>query len=311
MPATSRTDPTATAAGEAGETDGDGERDRAGGSGESGALIECAQDQDGLATTVPYRDLAGIEPDLLSVDVHAPADPCGAPVVLWVHGGGFQVGDKSRQLADKIRLFNDEGWLLVSANYRLTDPDDPSSARFPDHYEDIAAAVGWVYDEIERYGGDPDRIALLGHSAGADIVANVSTNPTYLAGEDLALSDIACAGPLDTAGFDKTALGADGDESDLWGAALGNEPEYRTKTSATLVARAGIGIPPTIGVSRGRSERRRIEEGYLETLESLGVQTTLIDARSLSHAEVNSRIGAPGDDVMTAPLVGFLRDCLG
>ena len=61
----------------------------------------------GAPTTVAYRSVDGVPTNQLSLDVHTPAAACDAPVVMWVHGGGFVRGDKSNQVADKVRLFND------------------------------------------------------------------------------------------------------------------------------------------------------------------------------------------------------------
>jgi len=308
------------------------------------AAPQCARD--GLPKTVAYDTIDGVDPNLLSIDIHAPAGACGAPVVRWVHGGGYRIGDKAQQVSDKaqqvsdkaqqvsdkaqqvsdkaqqvsdkaqqvsdkVTLFNDKGWILVSVNSRLTEQDNPESANFPDHFDDVASAVAWGHDNIGAYGGDPSRIALLGHSAGADIVSNVTTNPTYLAAHGLGLDSVVCAGPLDTEGFDKvTAAASDPDsEKEQWQAALGENPNYLTETSAILLVKPGIGIPPTIGVVRGSPQRQTIETAYLATLEAAGVATVSIDARSIGHSQVNTQIGAAGDTVMTAPVVAFLTDC--
>jgi acetyl esterase/lipase len=262
----------------------------------------------GLPTTVAYRTIPGVARNATSLDVYAPAPACNAPVVLWVHGGGYHTGDKANQVANKISLFNGKGWVFVSINYRLTVAGDPTSAHFPDHYDDVAAAVRWVHTNIASYGGDKARVALLGHSAGADIVSNVADNPTYLRAYGLGLDAVRCAGPFDTEGFDKVAASAD-EEQFQWLDALGNNPNYLTETSAIYLAKRGTGIPRTIGVYRGTAQRQEIEKRYLATLNGVGVQTVTIDARSLTHGEVNTRIGAPGDTVMTPPLVAFLTSC--
>lgn len=264
----------------------------------------------GLPKTVAYRSIPGIPADALSLDIHAPARACLAPVILWVHGGGYQIGDKAKQMPDKVALFNAKGWILVSINYRLTQPGVATSAQFPDHYEDVAAAIGWVHRSIDAYGGDPNRLALLGHSAGADIVANVADQPTYLAAEGLRTTDLDCIGPLDTEGFDKVTSVGDG-ESAQWKTALGNEPDYLTTTSATRFIERDDDVPDTIGVVRGGADRRAIEQAYLDKVASTGARAVTIDAAGLSHEDVNTRIGAPGDTVMTPPLVAFLSDCLG
>ena len=170
------------------------------------SATSCAKPK--LPTTVTYKAVGGVDPNLTSLDIHAPAEACKAPVVMWVHGGGYQTGDKSNQAKYKVALFNQHGWIFVSVNYRLTRPGQPGSAKYPDHYDDVAAAVAWVHNKIANYHGDPSRVALLGHSAGADIVSNVAINPTYLTRQNLALSAIRCAGPLDTEGFDKVTAGA-------------------------------------------------------------------------------------------------------
>ncbi len=263
-----------------------------------------------LPATVVYKTVEGIDPDLLSLDIHAPAGIQNAPVIIWVHGGGYVIGDKTNQVRDKIRLFNSQGWILVSVNYRLSTPEK-GAVQFPDHFLDVAAAVAWVRENIPGYGGDPQHIALLGHSAGADIVSNVVVNPTYLQTYGLNLSDIACAAPLDTAGFDKVKAGSNqsAGEQEQWENALGNNPNYLTETSATLLIRPAIGIPSVLGVVRGAERRQQIETEFLAALQAAGIETTLIDARFLSHQEVNSQIGAPGDTVMTEPLINFLTGC--
>lgn len=227
--------------------------------------------------------------------------------MLWVHGGGYRAGDKRNQVRDKVTLFNARGWVFVSINYRLTKPGIVASAQYPDHYDDVAAAVGWVHEHIADYGGDPSRLALLGHSAGADIVANVAADPKYLGTVGQALAALRCAGPLDTEGFDKVAAGPT--TRGQWDAALGNEANYLVSTSATRIIEPGRDIPPTIGVVRGSLRRRQIESGYLDALRAAGVSATAIDAGTLSHEAVNRRIGAPGDTVMTPPLMNFLTTC--
>jgi acetyl esterase/lipase len=265
-----------------------------------------------LPTTVAYKTIEGIDPDLLSLDIHASADASNAPVVMWVHGGGYFIGDKANQMRYKITLFNSEGWILVSVNYRLSTPDK-GAAQYPDHFMDVAAAVAWVHENIPAYGGDPNRIALLGHSAGADIVANVGINPTYLQAYGLNLDALTCLAPLDTEGFDKVTAGRDDPDGEQqhWKNALGNNPNYLTETSATLLIQPNIGIPSVLSVVRGNERRQQIEIEFLETLAAAGVPVTRIDAQSLTHNEVNSQIGAPGDTVMTEPLMEFLTGCFG
>ena len=261
--------------------------------------------------TVAYRSIPGVERNLTSLDLYVPPARCRkrdrVPVVVWVHGGGYRKGDKAQQVAHKVALFAKRGWIFASVNYRLTKLTDPVPARYPAHYDDVAAAVAWLRTHVKRRGGDPRRIALLGHSAGADIVSNVAVNPGYLRRHRQRLTALRCFAPLDTAGFDKPR--ASPREQVQWRLALGNKADYMTSTSATRIARRGTGIAPALTVYRGTPGRQRIETAFAARLRALDVPVTLVDARSLNHAQVNARIGAPGDTVMTPPLVGFLRKC--
>ncbi len=264
--------------------------------------------------TVAYERISGVPADATSLDVYAPARQClasggKAPIVMWVHGGGYAIGDKSNKVKDKIALFSARGWIFVSVNYRLTTPGAPMSARYPDHYRDVAAAVAWTRSHIASYGGDRSRIAVLGHSAGADIVSNVTTNPRWLKERKLKLTDVRCAGPLDTEGFDKVSADGSSGEKAQWVNALGNNPNYERETSATLLIRRGAGIPRTITVYRGTPRRQAIEKNFADVLRGAGVSTSLVDARTLTHEQVNARIGARGDTTMTPPLVSFLKKC--
>ena len=265
------------------------------------------------ARTVAYVRLPGVPVTATSLDLYVPSAACRrgrAPVVMWVHGGGYRVGDKANQIADKRRLFNGRGWIFVSVNYRLTVAGAPSSAHYPDHYRDVAASVAWVRGHVAARGGDARRVALLGHSAGADIVANVTTDARWLAERKLGLRAVRCAAPLDTAGFDKTRVPVDDPEQAQWREALGTNPDFARDTSPTLLARAGTGIPPTLTVVRGKPLRRSIEAAYAIRLRQLGVPATTVDASSLTHAQVARMIGASGDQVVTPPLVRFLSSCL-
>jgi arylformamidase len=129
----------------------------------------CRHEATGPSTYV-YADRPGVDPDMTSVDVYLPAGCGQVPVVMWLHGGGWRRGDKASGLVERKAAWAASlGAALVSVNYRLTTPE--SGVRWPDHGEDVAAAVAWVQQqgpELELGGSD---ITLLGHSAGAHLVA--------------------------------------------------------------------------------------------------------------------------------------------
>ena len=97
------------------------------------------------------------------LDIYTPEGPAGKnlPVILWIHGGGWQAGDKS-DVALKPKALTERGFVFVSTNYRLL-----PEVKMDELIGDVARSVGWVHRNIARYGGDPTRIFVGGHSAGA------------------------------------------------------------------------------------------------------------------------------------------------
>jgi triacylglycerol lipase len=114
------------------------------------------------------RDIAYGPDPLQKLDVFSPdpADPKPRPVLLFVHGGGFVRGDK-RQTDNMVLWGLKNGMVGVDINYRLA-PKDP----WPAGAKDLAAAIAWTKANISQYGGDPGRIVIWGHSAGANHVAD-------------------------------------------------------------------------------------------------------------------------------------------
>ncbi len=94
------------------------------------------------------------------LDVHAPAGAKNLPVVFWIHGGGWQTGDKA-DVELKPQWFMDQGFVFVSTNYRLLPEVDMGTL-----IRDVAKSFSWVQKHIAEYGGDPTRVLLGGHSAG-------------------------------------------------------------------------------------------------------------------------------------------------
>jgi acetyl esterase/lipase len=126
------------------------------------------------------RDSAyGTDP-LQKLDVFTAAPTPGAPkpVVMFLHGGGFERGNKRQPgspFYDNIMLWlTQQGMVGVNMNYRLA----PKHV-WPAAHEDLAAAVRWVQANIAQHGGDPDRLVLWGTSAGADLIAGYLAYPQF------------------------------------------------------------------------------------------------------------------------------------
>ena len=115
----------------------------------------------------------------------ATAATASLPVLLFVHGGSWASGNPV-DYGFIGRAFVPKGFIVVLAGYRLG-----SDGRYPGMIEDTASAIGWTRREIARFGGDPARITIAGHSAGAYNVMMTALEERWLAQEDVALSDIA------------------------------------------------------------------------------------------------------------------------
>lgn len=102
-----------------------------------------------------------------------------APVLVFIHGGGWNSGDKTCWSKNQYEYFRKNGIISISVNYSLTDSKTNKNFH-PTHINDIAAATKWIYDNIEDYGGNRKNLYIMGHSSGAHLVALLSTNEKYL-----------------------------------------------------------------------------------------------------------------------------------
>ncbi len=265
-----------------------------------------------LTTTIAYKFVDGVEQDLLSLDVYHDSEvEVEKPVVVWVHGGGWAIGDKANQLTDKVTLIRSLNYLLVSVNYRLSpfpyEPDNPDRVRFPMHNEDVADAIKWVHDHIANYGGDTEKIALLGHSAGAHLVAITGTNGDFLETVGLNLSAIRGVAAIDTEGYDVASEVQSGNE--LYINAFGTDEEENSLASPIAHVVSTMAYPKFFIAKRGSTERLAVANAFIETLENNGVEVSQINGSVYNHAGINEAIGAPGETIITEPLIAFFAEC--
>ena len=115
------------------------------------------------------------------LDLYYPDNKEGFPTVVWFHGGGLTGGNKSIPK----ELMN-EGMAVVAVNYRLY-----TKVKAPVYIEDAAAAVAWVFNHIEEYGGDPDLIFISGHSAGGYLTSMVGMDKRWLKKHEIDANRIA------------------------------------------------------------------------------------------------------------------------
>jgi acetyl esterase/lipase len=123
-----------------------------------------------LIEDVPFGGADGVP---LLLDLLAPTQRPRdrLPAVVWIHGGGWESGDKRGGFSETLGpILAGAGYVVLSVNYRLSD-----AARFPAQLHDVKAAVRWVRANADELGVDPDRIGVWGHSAGGHLAALVGT----------------------------------------------------------------------------------------------------------------------------------------
>lgn len=252
---------------------------------------------------IPYDSTITKGKHFKSLDIYAPVTGKNHPIVIWVHGGGWQIGDK-RGVHSKPEIFTQHGYLLISINYRLH-----PRATYNQQAEDIAQAIHWVRDHAKSYGGNPDELFLMGHSAGAHLVALVSTDPTYLKAESLSLKAIKGTILLDGAGYDiKERITTAGPAAKkLYTNVFGTDEKKWKAASPLTYVRAKQGIPPFLILHAAqRADSKRQSEQMAEKLKKHHISTTVFAAQGKNHLTINSEIGQP-DDLPTQQIFEFLK----
>ena len=184
------------------------------------------------------------------LDIYTPEEPAGKslPVMFWIHGGGWQVGDKS-DVALKLKALTERGFVFVSTNYRLL-----PEVEMDELMGDVARSLGWVHRNIAKYGGDPTRIFVGGHSAGAQVAALICTDERYVKKEGVPFDVLKGCVPVDGDTYDipKIIMTAEHRQA-LYGGKVftfghrqkfGNDPEKHVDFSAVTHVAKGKGIPP-------------------------------------------------------------------
>lgn len=269
-----------------------------------------------LSAQTLHKDIAyvpnGHERHVL--DIYASDDAKAAPVVFWIHGGGWQAGDKS-DVGVKPGAFAEKGFVFVSTNYRLL-PHVPMETIVAD----IARSMKWVHANISRYGGDPNRIIVGGHSAGAQLAALVCTDPKWLKAEGLDFGILKGCIPVDGDTYDIPAIiateearrQAHGQPLPTFGhrQKFGDAPAKHRDFSAVTHVESDKGIPPFLVMYVAGNPYTSIQAQVLtESLRKAGIEAVLYGARESTHSKINDDIGLP-DDPGTKALFPFLEKSL-
>ncbi len=256
------------------------------------------------------RNMAYGDHSAQRLDIYHSKKTKDAPVMIYIHGGGWRRGDKGR-VGEKAIFFNSKGWIFVSTNYRLL-----PEGRHPNNVDDVAKAIAWTNDNIKKYGGDPEKIFIMGHSAGAHLAALVAIDekPLKKCGKDLNI--IKGVIPLDTQGYDVSAQVA-ASRTPLYAEVFGTVNAQQRDASPVHHLAMNKNIPPfLIAYSSGMGRRRNTTRSaaanrFAEALKRIDVHAEVIDASDRNHREINVWFGSKKDHKVTGAVVRFLDRILG
>jgi acetyl esterase/lipase len=270
-------------------------------------LLAFAAQAQNLTSNIPYADPAH---ERQVLDIYAPDGAKNLPVVFWIHGGGWQTGDKT-SVQIKPRVFAERGFVFVSTNYRLLPHVEMDFL-----IRDVAKSLGWVHKNIAGHGGDPRRIVVMGHSAGAQLAALLCIDDRYLKAEGVPFDVLKGCVPVDGDTYDLPAIIMTAEiRQTVHGLPLpefghrvkfGNDPKKHIDFSAVTHVANGKGIPPFLilhvaGHPDVTAQARRLGAA----LQEADIPAIVFGARETTHNQLNANLGLP-DDPSTQELFKFL-----
>jgi arylformamidase len=252
--------------------------------------------------------------DKRTLDIYAPAGAKNLPVVFWIHGGGWQAGDKS-DVKIKPQWFMGRGFVFVSTNYRLLPAVDMGTL-----IRDVAQSLRWVQDHIAEYGGDPSRIVVGGHSAGAQLAAILCTDEKYLKEQGVSFSVLKGCIPVDGDTYDIPAIIETAETR--WRAhhlppakfghreKFGNDEAKFRDFSAVYHIAPNKGIAPFLVLYVSINADTNAQALRLgDALKDAKVPVQLFGAKDTYHTKLNDDLGLP-EDPGTAALAEFVAKVL-
>jgi len=242
------------------------------------------------------RDIAYGSDKKQKFDVYIPKQAKGAPVIFMVHGGAWRLGDKSYRpvIEHKVARWVPKGFIFISTNYRMLLGTSPV-----EQAKDVARAIALAQAKAESWGGDSNEFILMGHSAGAHLVALLSTDLTLSSGivKKPWLGTVA----LDSAAYDVVQI-MEKPHLRLYDRAFGSDKQY-WKAASPFYALTKKTRPILAVCSSRRDDSTAQARQFAGKAASLGVKVTVLE-KDFSHGEINSLLGQ--DKIYTAEVESFM-----
>lgn len=257
------------------------------------------------AQTISY----GSDP-LQVMDFWAPAGAKNAPLVLYVHGGGWKRGSKDTAMGNALPgHLRDQGYAFASINYRLV-----PAATVEQQASDVAHALAYLLARADKLNIDRGKVVITGHSAGAHLVALVGTDEQYLRKAGLSFADIDGVMPNDGAAYDvpRQMEQAGRMMADTYKQAFGTDPA-RQKALSPVFHAAAPNAPRFLLLHVQRKDGVAQAEELGAALKKAGVNVeygSFPGTGLQGHAEINRKLGEP-DYPATPVMDAWLKGVFG
>lgn len=217
-------------------------------------------------------------------DVYLPASASNAPIIVMIHGGAWTSGDKQGEdVAEaKAGYFVAKGYIFVSLNYRLLPKSDPLIQA-----ADVARGIANIQTNAAKWGGDKNKIVLMGAGAGGHLAALLSSNPSLAS--DQGASIWAGAVVLETAALNVPSLMSTSHDN-VYDTAFGANLEFWEDSSPThLVDSSGVPILVVCSTESGEDTCSKAT-AFKQAADAQGMNVT-VSPQSVDPGQVNSRVG--------------------
>jgi acetyl esterase len=248
----------------------------------------------------------------LTVRIYTPDAPAPLPVLVYFHGGGWVLGDLDNSDAQCRTITNAAGCVTVSVDYRLA-PED----KFPAAAEDCYAATLWVSDNAAALGCDPNRIAVGGTSAGANLAAVVALMARDRGRPAIAFQALVYPvtdGGMDTPSYRELAEGyflTKGAMAWFWDHYVRDAADLTHPYAAPINATDLRGLPPALVITAEYDPLRDEGEAYAARLRAAGVPVTATRYDGTVHGFVSMAANLDVGKKALAQIASALKDALG
>lgn len=230
----------------------------------------------------------------LAVDVHVPeesrpkgllafasAPAKGAPVLLYVHGGGWVKGDRGK-VYNLPAYAKSRGYVLVSVDYRPL-----PRTTIDGQVADVVKGIRWTRENIAAHGGDPARIVVMGHSSGAHLVAMVAARKLGGSLRGVVANDVQA---YDLPEYYRMR---DNSMDPVYVRAFGHNRADWVRYSPVTYVKRSTGFPPFLVMHSGsnRERRKALSNDFANVLRARGTRVSVFDGGSYSHGSIASTIG--------------------